>query len=294
MVDRAGNDISNLIGARDDLSYRSDTGQVRDLTRQVAKDWIEAEVDLPPDAKKVFLTFRVRNTLLNTVLLYDVMLGSQGAGALNWIASMNNPLKAWKMDRWYRANFGLGIEVWNGHKFVEKARLGDCGPIAWKQVAVEVPLPKGPRARFRFTFLPDNWMVDWIGVSFHSRSDFLTTELSPCEVIDLHGRGENSGCEQLAKKDKNYLITYPGDAWLLNFQTGDPPEGLGRTCFLKSRGYYIEWIRPAWLANTAGKKRFIPGDENTQAAARLWLEKKSTLEKEFFDSRISWQGGSKP
>lgn len=44
------------------------------------------------------------------------------------------------------------------------------------------------------------------------------------------------------------LITLPGDAYTLSYDL--PDEAASYELFLESRGYYLEWMRDAWLEET--------------------------------------------
>ena len=79
----------HLVESRDDSWYRSDTTMVDRLAKWVYSDWVDLKVTVPPNSRKIKLVLHLRNTLLNIILFYDVILGSQGIGALEWIERLN-------------------------------------------------------------------------------------------------------------------------------------------------------------------------------------------------------------
>ncbi|UCC41294.1 MAG: hypothetical protein JSV96_07690, partial [Candidatus Aminicenantes bacterium] len=137
-TDSMGRNIIDLISSRDDHCYRSDTCILHELSKKIIEDWIEIKVKIPPEAKKINVAFRMRNTLFNTVLLYDVLLKSNGAEAIDWIGKKTGDLfYAWEFSTWYKKYFGLRIQLWDGKKFKDVGRISDAGPIAWKQIGID-------------------------------------------------------------------------------------------------------------------------------------------------------------
>jgi len=74
-----------------------------------------------------------------------------------------------------------------------------------------------------------------------------------------------------------------------------PSTGTERTCFLRSRGFYIEWLRDDWFNDTGrvtAAPPFEPGDEAVIQTARLWLQKKDDMERRFTETKIPLAGGA--
>ncbi|MDZ7362983.1 MAG: hypothetical protein ONB46_20025 [candidate division KSB1 bacterium] len=291
---KSGDEVAGLVSSRDSRWYQSDSLLVAQLTREVTQDWIDIKVNIPRGARRMAVALRLRNTLMNTVLLYDVMLQAQGIAAMDWLGSETSDLLyAWRLSNWYKKHFGLRIQLFDGRKFEDVARIGDSGPIAWHQTAVELPVPKSEVAQLRFAFLPDNWAIDWIGVSFDGNDDYRAKTVLCSEMVDRNGTSRNDLLALFEKKDDRYLITYPGDYYLLKFRAAPAPEGQRRTCFVKSRGFYIEWLRREWLTKNPGERqRFELNDQAIKQTAQLWLAKKQRFEQEFFASKIAHEGGN--
>jgi hypothetical protein len=56
------------------------------------------------------VVLRARNSLLNTVLLYDVMLGARGARALDWVGSdLERVGPALELGNWYATRMGMRV-----------------------------------------------------------------------------------------------------------------------------------------------------------------------------------------
>jgi hypothetical protein len=65
----------------------------------------------------------------------------------------------------------------------------------------------------------------------------------------------------------------------------EPSEG-ERTFLLASQGYYVEWVRRAWIAAARDTATFRPGDAALLRTIQRWRESKDTLERRFFATRV--------
>jgi hypothetical protein len=295
---RRGEEVTAALAARDDVAYRTDPVLTRELARDITEDWVELAVPVPAEAqtKNPVVALRLRNTLMATVLLYDVMLRAQGVNALEWLGSDTlNPFYAWRVFRWFDRHYSLRVQVWDGDRFVTAASLSPTGPIAWHDVAVKLPPVRGPEARIRVSFLPDNWMVDWASVGFGTAEPLAMSSIPAAGLDGLSGERAEEILSPLREKDHSYLITSPGESYTLFFPAEAPATGTERTCFLRSRGFYIEWLRDDWFNDTGrvtAAPPFEPGDEAVIQTARLWLQKKDDMERRFTETKIPLAGGA--
>jgi hypothetical protein len=283
---QAGRDVCALIVSRDTAWYRTDSARVRQLADSAVHDWIDIAVPVPKGARRLCLALRGRNTLMSTVMFYDVLLKSQGVSSLDWQGMSRRSLPyAVNLSRWHHRHFGLRIRTRSGSGYRDLAWIRDAGPIAWHDVAVELPVPRGDTCHLRLDFLPDNWMIDWIGVSFDNPEPAQVREI-PCGAVRV-ADGTVSGAEAvlLARNDGHYLVTAPGDCRYLVFRPEPVSGGLEREYFVRSGGYYIEWLRPDWL-ESGPAAWFQPRDEALTELATLWLQKRPDLERRFFEMRV--------
>ncbi|MBN1560699.1 hypothetical protein JW998_10645 [candidate division KSB1 bacterium] len=209
---------------------------------------------------------------------------------------MNDPLYLKRLHKWYQKHFGIHVELRDGNTVKKKAFIDDTGPIAWRQTAFELPVAAAPTATLRVSFLPDNVMIDWIGVSYDSPPAYTLRHVACSEITDMRGRQKNIAPSLLEQDDDHYLITQPAESYHLTFDTGQEPPGKKRTCFLHSRGFYIEWLRREWYDDSMARTENITLqlDENLiLRAAEQWLAKKEAFEKQFFDSKIQLAGEGK-
>ncbi len=285
-VDRGGRRIPGVLDRPDGTSWSSDAAQLRGASLDDFEDYVDLEFDAPRSSDRVALVFRLRNTLLNTVLFYDVMLKDQGFRALDWLGrDLDRFFDKAKLGLWYRNRMGMRVSVWDGGEFRQVARVGDQGPIAWKDVAVILPVPDGDRMRVRLSFVVDNWHIDWLAISSEvRRADVRAVPLAQVKVPETGPVG--GALENLASPDRTYVVTRPGEALHVAFGVGAVPEGRTRTFLVAAQGYYIEWMRQDWLKETSPRP-FKPSDESLIRAIRLWEAKRDTFQKQFESSRIA-------
>jgi hypothetical protein len=101
---------------------------------------------------------------------------------------------------------------------------------------------------------------------------------------------------KLWRKDKAYFITFPGDEYRLSFDLPPISPNQTRSYFMRSRGYYIEWLRQGWIARAASaapEPVFEMGTPVLQRTAQEWLARRSAFETEFFTSRVGARKGAK-
>jgi hypothetical protein len=284
---RDGRDVAKLLAAADQAAYETSHAAMTAATPADMDDWIDFAVPVQAGASSAAVTFRLRNSLLNTVLLYDVMLAPAGAGALDWMSGgLDNIGHAVELGRWHQRRSGLHVSVWEDGRYREVTRIPDSGPIAWHDVAAIVPVPAGETTlRVRVSFLADHWRIDQVGVSTSLR------EAAP-RIIPLAGvrgpakRAESEAFTNMAAADGRYLQTNPGHRFYADFTTGSAPPSRSRTFFLSSLGYYTEWIRGAWLQQATTTTPFAPTDDAIVTALGKWSATRDTFEQRFLANRV--------
>ena len=291
-INSEGRNVMPDIVSRDGNAYRSDSATVWKMVNKHTPDWIRCKVPRRHGSSTLTIALRMKNSLQNTVLLYDLMMRNQGLSALEWSATLDrNPWYAWKLARWYVGFSGIQVQVWEDGEYRTKARVNDTGPIAWRNVAAEVPLhTDDDTVDVRLSFLPDNVNLDW--VAFDCDGTEETTHTAECtDVRDHTGAHSADALESIKSDDERYCVTYPGE-WLDMTFSVPPAPGMNRTYFVLSNGYYVEWIRPGWVKENKDLPGFdLSNDvQNRETLARLWMAKKDTFEGQFFSHRIPVQG----
>jgi hypothetical protein len=230
---------------------------------------------------------RLKNSLLSTVLFYDVMLASAGHRAVDWLGSdLEQISTAIRLGRWVQRRLGLRVSVWREGAYHEVARLPDAGPIAWRDVTVVIPIDSGePQARVRLSFTADHWRIDRAALA-HTVGRAEGRMVSAARLTGADGRLDADSLGAIERPDERYLQTTPGQRFEVAFEAGRPSPGSERTFFLSSQGYYTEWVRAEWLRADKGSAPFLPSDEGLLAALHRWREVRSSMERDFERHRI--------
>ncbi|MGI9233970.1 MAG: hypothetical protein ACR2RD_10105 [Woeseiaceae bacterium] len=283
-VDQTGRDI--LVGLRDvdNLAWSASDDRLASVTADDYLDKLDFEFEVPSNADNVALVLRARNSLLNTVLFYDVMLKEQSFGALDWMGhDLGHLGNKMQLGLWYRKHMGMTISVWDNGRYRKVARLGDQGPIAWNEHAVLLPTKGAETLRVRLSFVADNWRLDRVAAATNAtRARARSVPIAAARSAD----GERGDIPAyLNKADKEYLIAEPRDRVSLRFDVGEVPDDRDRTFFLASEGYYMEWMRADWLTEEH-RTTFEPGTDALIRAIALYAEKRDTFREQFEATKL--------
>ena len=192
-LDRDGRSVLPELTQRDRLAFATTDARIRAASTVDSRDFIELAFPSVPDADTVVAVLELRNSLLNTVLFYDLMLGSAGAGALDWLGrSMDRIDGAVELGRWFHETMGLAVEVFDGERWQETARVGDSGPIAWKELGVRIPVLEPDSIRLRLGFLADEWRIDRVEIGRPERLG-RSSRIPVSRIVDLQGQVHEEG-----------------------------------------------------------------------------------------------------
>lgn len=284
--DRTGRDERPILAANDGRIFATDSGTLARASAADPDDYLDLAFARRAGQDSIAVVLRMRNSLLNTVLFYDLMLAAPGARAIDW---MSNDLQrigpTLDLGRWYARNLGLRIYADVGGAWKELAHLSDYGPIAWRDVAAVIPQPAGDSIHLRLVFLADQWRIDRLAIGDAVRRP-RTRTLSLASVMNAEGDAEPRAREDLLHADDRYLQTTPPQRFTIAFDVGGSPNDSSRTFFIASQGYYIEWVRGSWLAGKHDTASFRPDDAALDRVLRSWARQRDTLEKSFYRTQI--------
>jgi hypothetical protein len=284
--DGAGRNVAALLADADGELFAT----APELLAAVGPDRLHDHIDLafpaPPGADSVALVLRLRNSLLTTILLYDVMLAGAGPSALDWLGSeLERVGPALELAQWYTRQMGLHVQVMVDGEYRPVARLSETGPIAWKDVAMALPVEPGvDSVHIRLRFLADNWRIDRVALA----SEFRRPEVRVLPVATAtlaDGEPEPEALRALLEPDEEYLVTTPGQRYLIEFEPSGSVEGEA-TFLLASQGYYTEWMRPAWVRTSGETEPLAISDDLLLEALQRWITRRPSFEEEFYSSRI--------
>lgn len=296
--DRAGRDVRDVLARADGDLFASspttvDRARIGDLG-----DWIDIEAGGLAPGDSIAVVLRLRNSLLNTVLLYEGMLG--GHDALDWMNTrLEHIASVVDLARWYTRTMGMRATVRDpnptlGATTGHSVRLGDVGPLAFRDVAIVLPRPErgGGRVRVRLEFVADNWRIDHAAISGSVSPAAVTTIAATRVVVPTPADGgpprtDTLALPAIAEADDRYLETRPGQRMTIEFAGTRRSAPNSTTSYLISwQGWYREWIRGSWIAHPSRTAAFVPGDSAMLAAIRSWRRRQPELERAFYASRL--------
>jgi len=282
--DRAGRNVSDVLAAADGRVFGSDTARIRSAVAGDLYDELAFTLPAVTDDSALVL-LRLRNSLLTTVLFYDVMIRAQGARALDWMgADLADLGSVVELGRWYRRAMGIRVEVERAGAWTEVAWVRDVGPIAFEEIGIPVPVTAGVPTRVRLIFPVDSWRIDALGFgSGLRRPAFRRVPLTA--ALGRDGADIPAVRERLAAPDERYLETTPGQYFTAVFETG-AAAAEDRALMLVTQGYYTEWLRPAWLRPAGAPTRFVPDSTSLAQAVALWRVSRDSLEQQFESTKI--------
>lgn len=286
-VDRSGRAVELELSGPDEVTFASSAQRIASATTDDPDDWIDLTFPRPPgDGDEAFLVLRLRNSLLTTVLFYDLMLGQAGVGALDWIGQdMARIGTVVELGRWFQRSMGLKVQVLDGDEWQTVGRVADTGPIAWEDVAVRVPTGNSDSVRLRIRFLSDGWRIDEVALAEIAGVE-TWSRLGVAAITDDGGPVAAETLARIARPDDDYLTTYPGTSVDVEFAAPPPEPDMERSYLLATQGYYTEWVRPEWIHGTESGRLFDPGEGVVEELMQLWASKKDDFEARFYASKV--------
>ena len=286
VTDRSGRKLETILGRTDGDVFSSDTARIASTTASDLVDHIDITLPAPPGTDSAAVILRLRSSLLNTLVFYDHMLARPGARSLDWLAEEMTRLdRVAELGRWYTEHFGIRVEVHDGTAYRPATRFADYGPIAWRDVALVVPVSRADSLRIRLTFLTDQWRIDRLAVAARVRA-VKPTVVPVASVTASDGTLQHDALAGLRAPDEHYLKTTPRQRFTATFDVGREPAAAQRTFLLASQGYYTEWVRGAWMAGRRDSTTFVPSIASLVTAMREWGVQRDSMERQFFRSRI--------
>ena len=293
--DRAGRDVRAQLAATDGALFSTAPQTLTTAHAGDLDDWIDLEAANLPPGDSVAVVLRLRNSLLNTVMLYDGILG--GRDAVNWLdTGLEHISSAVDLGRWYLGTMGMHASVAGAPRDDRnEARLGDVGPIAFRDVAIVLPRPKhdARSVRVRLRFVADDWRIDYAAMAATiERPTRTRVPVQRVMAASSDGRAvpDSAAVEALREPDGRYLVTSPGQRMTLEFRAPPQQAGPATTTYMISwQGWYREWIRGSWLAAPKRSTTWTPSDASVAAALKDWREQQGEMERKFYSSRVPVQ-----
>ena len=255
-----------------------------DSTDLAAREFVELEFPAVR-GQRIGLVIKARHALVSTFLFYQA-LSYMGRSAGTWLAALERGDPATKQQARDPAAALGGIEVQQRDSagvWITVAESAEHGPIA-SDLRV-LPLRSAPRGpvQLRLRLARGAWRIDYLAVASLDEQ-VAPIRLDPVQVTRA-GHDDPEARARLIDSAR-FLTTLPGDAYVLSYRvpSGDAPVAL----FLEARGYYLEWMREAWLAEENPLKAALMLTNPAQAMRDLapaFKRVEPTMEAAFWRSR---------
>ncbi|HCY41385.1 MAG TPA: hypothetical protein DHV48_08535 [Prolixibacteraceae bacterium] len=233
-------DCRNLILQMDAQERYSEA----DSKNLAAREYVDLEFD--GSAKnQLGLIIGSRQTLLTTYLFYQSLafLGNNAGYFASRIESGDKALQRRVEKIWdLLGTIEVFVQGQSG-KWIKTGEIDEMGPIASDVHLVTLPPQEPGTIKVRLKMTRGLWRIDYIGLTD------ITEPVEPIQInptfITTNDSINDLALNQLCHSDEP-LITLPGDSHTLNFILPDISNDY--EIFIKSKGYYLEWMREEWIA----------------------------------------------
>ncbi|MCC6349416.1 MAG: hypothetical protein IT347_07485 [Candidatus Eisenbacteria bacterium] len=254
--DEAG-DCRDALAARD----AGERTSLADSTDLASSEFVTLSFARAPPGDRA-LVIVARQSLLSTYVFYQT-LAWMGRSAGRWLASLASADTSLtrRIEGPARALGPIEVQVLQDGRWVAAGRFHETGPLAWDSRLV--PLPAGPAGPLdvRLRLTRGMWRMDQVAlVTVAGRRE--VQRIRPAAVL-RRGHPDPAALASLLTGTPP-LVTSPGDTLAIEYEF--PPGLLSAEAFLETRGYYLEWMREAWIA-----------EENPERLAQLLLDPAGAL-----------------
>ena len=244
----------------------------------------EIELEFPEAGNEPLgLVLARRQTLLSTYLFYQA-LAYMGRSATSWLAALERSPGDLSTRVGGIGRALGGIEVFVRSEDGAWLRVGEdveTGPLAADVCVMPLPQVEGKPLRVRLRMARGLWRIDWVALAR------LSGEVEPIRLrpVTVERNGPNG---TVTVPLVSTLTTYPGDEYVFRFRL--PAAGGIHELFLESRGYYLEWMREAWLAEEDPRRAVMMLAQPAEALRLLapeFKQQEPSMERVFWESRYA-------
>jgi len=142
--------------------------------------------------------------------------------------------------------------------------------------------------KIRLSFLAHNWLIGQVQAGFDLEDDFKVTEIECSKMQNLTGQANPFKSSDFKNDDDDYFVTYPGEQYKLTFNFPVSNSLEKQSLFIKSKGFYIEWIRNNWIRinQNPNNTSFEMNDSTLIRTTKAWASKKANFEKMFYELKV--------
>lgn len=245
------------------------------------------DFELGEDSINMALVLDFRQTLMTTYFIYSAM-GYMGNEVGRFFSSFESSGDLYEiMDKGLKSELGeLEIYLWDEHhqEWLYRGAFYETGPIAVNRQILNLEAKGNREVSIKLKMNHGLWRVDRAALVH------LKTEVEPkvysVSQVAKNGQTSNRDLKKLLGA-KTQMISMPGDQFQLDFNLN---EEEAYALFLYAEGYYLEWMRDAWLSDKDLRKlrqmfkdpaRYL---KNEAAAYKIYEQ---TMEEVFWSSQVA-------
>lgn len=251
-----------------------------------SKQDLIVEFDAPPAVGQNGLYIHFRQTLMTTYLIYRALqyMGDEISDVFAKIEGQPELRK--QLNSGIHGELGE-IEVWLWNSIKQQWELQgsvyETGPIAINKQLVPLGTTSNGKTRIKLRLNKGLWRIDHLSLAT-GLQEVAPIEIQPSKV--LYKGHEDAKAWQLLTSPDQQLLSMPGDEFRLIY---DMPGPYDYALFLKSKGYYIQWMRDNWLGMKDMRKlktMITQPAKYLRNEASSYKAYESAMEDAFWSSRI--------
>jgi hypothetical protein len=259
-LDRRGQDATALISEADQRLWETHAGTAAEMTDAQLEEELLAEFQAAGNGTPVLEIVGGNTTWLD--LVFGRFFAAMGPRLAEYIEQGNHPSAGPRIQSWReREGVDLAVEVRTVDGWRRIALVPTVGPAALREIAVPLPLDAVTadghvivRVRGGLGF----WRIDRMALSTRSPLEGEVHRIRPRAAV-------TDGVDELAsilETDGRYNdLSEMNESLDVDFDLPSLPDGLTRTAFLHTNGYYNvhQPIQSRWLPATLVAIRDEPG-----------------------------------
>ncbi len=285
LVDAEGPEgsIKNLI----DRADRVERFSLADEYNLASKEELLIDFENIDPNDNLGLEVSFRQTLMTTYFIYSALsYMGEDVGEIMAEFESNEEIRS-KLKTGITELLG-GIEVYTrtdkSNAWMYEGSFHETGPIAFNRQVLPLLTQGENNVQIKLVMNKGLWRIDQV------RLVDIIEEVEPIPINPIgvqHVDNEDEEAVSDLKADDSYLITMPGDVYTIRYKL--PESDREYSMFIRSKGYYIEWMRNQWTKEkelVKLKKMVDFPALYLKNEARNYKEYERTMESEFWGSRV--------
>lgn len=257
-----------------------------DENNMSSKQELIVEFDAPASAGQNGLFIHFRQTLMTTYLIYSALqyMGDEISDVFAKIEGQPELRK--QLNSGIHGELGE-IEVWLWDKqkqqWLLQGSVYETGPIAINKQVVPFSTTSDGKTRVKLRLNKGLWRIDHLSLAA-GLQEVAPIEIQPSKVF--YKGHEDANALKVLNSPEKQLLSMPGDEFRLIY---DLPDASDYALFLKSKGYYIQWMRDNWLGMKDMRKlrtMITQPAKYLRNEASSYKAYESAMEDAFWSSRI--------